>query len=222
MCVKLIVESLSSHNFFDIQQFAEFLELLIDFLVAVHYISEDIYKLLQSFFNYYNSLPDSGLNKFWTKDIPSTQVESFRTHITTIQRKLLDKLTKYLTIATDEAIRTNTILVKLCIMIHVNPVYESAMHFIYNGLQLEKDNQKEIMKILIQVLHNRATRFELYDRHFIQTLHDFIYYRKNIAEGGQDILKILMYVFTICSSIVLSIFKSVGFFFHLDPTKLYD
>lgn len=164
----------------------EAVEVLFNYVLGVPFIPEDVYNLIKAFFNHYNSIPNSGLERFWMKAIRPADLPKFYAQIRDTQRNLLNKVVQP---GNDQ--RTTMILTQLCIMIYVHPEYHNAMQHIQNGKQFEEEFQLRIMEILLQQFY-RQSFIDLSNEYFIRNLREFMYYRK--TGNGQNIHSILAYV----------------------------
>lgn len=192
--LKIVLNSLFSQKLMNIYQIGGFIDLLFKYAANFN-IPEDVYHAIQAFFNYFFSIPDSGLNEFWTS--PYTENSKLYQHITTVLGNLLDKLWNNRNMFTDVAKRTNTILAKLCLIIYVHPKYQFMLNSISNGKRMRLDNFRKMLDAILQLCENRAAYFDLTDDDLIEKIHGFLNYRTNLNGIDQEILQILSYVITV-------------------------
>lgn len=160
-------------------------------------ISIELFKLIQAFFEYFNSIPESGLNDFWTKNLPQTEDPQFNKTLIKLFNDILDEVAVNVDNTSDEAMQNNMIRIKLCLMIYLHRTYQSIMHYIANGVQREQDTQIKLTKIILQLYEKRSIWLELNDVHFIEYVVKFMNFRKNEKENGRDILRIITYVYSV-------------------------
>lgn len=173
----------------------EMMEVLFDYVLGVSFIPEKVFDKIKAFFKYYNSLPNSELEKFWnSKNMRPAEIPRFHAHIKKVQRNLLDRIVVTHNITTVNDQRTNTILIQMCMMIYIHPEYQNAMEHIENGTQIEQEFQLRIMELLLVLFYSRSARFDLNDDHFVRNLRKYMHFRKNKKGNGQNMLDILMYV----------------------------
>lgn len=177
----------------------EWLDVLFDYVPRVPFIPEDVYELIQAFFEYYNY---SGLETLWMKIRQDVELANFMAYIKNLQRNLLNQLIANVKIITDNAKRTNMILIKLCMMIYIQPEYQNSMQYVANGVSLEQQVQYDIVETLLQLFLHRSACLDLNDEHFIRILKQFMFFLKN-QMGLQELINILQCVVTglicICS-----------------------
>lgn len=158
---------------------------------AVPYIPDNVYRLIQAFFNHFNAIPNSGLGLFWTIGY----TEDFKPKIIAIQNNLLIKLTKHKNLKTEDARQTKMIIAKLCLMIYTSSKYHDAIHSYSNGIQMRQDFVINVLEAFFLFFQNGFAQFDLYDDHFIQLLYNF-FYLKQILPNEPDIQLVLPYVIT--------------------------
>lgn len=190
------MDSLFSQKLLNIIQIGDIVNFLFKY-ASIANIPIDIYKLIQAFFNYFNILPDSGLDEFWTVRVSYSENSRLLQRMIDVLGNLLDKLWKNLNAITDIAKQTNTILAKLCLMIYIHPKFQLALQSDANGRQMSQNFFIKILEALVQLFVNCAAYFDSNDEHFIEKLHDFMNYRSNFNGNGQVILQILAYVFNL-------------------------
>lgn len=96
----------------------------------------------------------------------------------------------------EEMKRTNTILLKLCLILYMKTAFQICINSLDNGHDKFEDQaiQKELMGAIQKILQSDCAHIDPKDEHLFETLQDFIYFRKTLFENGSDIYKILVYV----------------------------
>lgn len=173
------------------------MDILIDYVAAnaVTIIPEDLYKLIQAFLIFFYSIPKPGLDLFWVNVNKDNQIK-----IIDLQTNLMNKFIEHPNTNTnvEDAKRTNTIVVKFCLMIYPHFQYHKAMNSRQNGPQMKLEFIKKLLEVLLLFFQNGLARFELNDDHFIKLLHDLFYHRLS-SQSAPDILPILKYVIYQCN-----------------------
>lgn len=192
---------LSDRELLDIMLF------IIDYASNIPHIPEDVYNLIQIFFNQICISKTESWNKMLISDY--TNYSTLLKNMREMHEGLLNKLTKNLETPIDVpsendklAIeRTNTILLKLCLM--TNDLYRYGMrvvladseseqkvivqegHIISNIILLKEHiAQETILKHLITIFQDKKAHFYPNDDHFVQELCRF--FKRDIELSGSN------------------------------------
>lgn len=157
--------------------FGDIVIFFMEYAAAVSHIREDIYYLIQRFFNQIYIFQTDDWDAFWIRDTSG--------YIRIIHQNLLKKLDANLKTPRkdDDIKRTNAMLVKLCLMTFHN--YQLFLRSMFpNPTDFENITQTQIIRHLFIIFQHNYGVFDLNDEHFAMQLNRF--YNKNTVPKGRN------------------------------------
>lgn len=141
-------------------------EILFEYLCNVPYLQDELYLEIHTFFEYCNSIPSTGFEKFWK----STSSENIRN----VQAALLIQLERYYKRNAKEHLPGNMIRLEMCLMICVNSEFQGSIQHGPNGARLFNDFQIRLTQIILQIFLEMSAKFDVNNEYFIKKLSEFM------------------------------------------------